>query len=158
MVGEIGASPGHSSVSHKSFFGFLQPACWVSGLPASFLKSPESNQADQRAKTALFEAADAPAEAVAGGAVDDGAAGSLEEVEEVDEELGQGFVFAGLAGEDEEEFTAVSAADGVENGVERPALVGEEGQADEVAAEGGEVGEEVGEGGSGGQMSREGEN
>ncbi len=60
---------------------------------------------------AFFEAADAPAEGVAGGAVDDGAAAALEQVEQVDEELGDGFVFAGLAGEDEEEFTAVAAED-----------------------------------------------
>ena len=55
---------------------------------------------------AFFEATNDAAEAVAGCAEDDGAAAALEEVEEVDEELGKGFVFTGLAGKDEEEFAA----------------------------------------------------
>ncbi len=60
--------------------------------------------------------------------------------------MGDGFIFAGLAGEDEEEFAAVVVADGVEDGVEGLELVVVEGQADEMAAERGEVGEERGEG------------
>ena len=52
---------------------------------------------------AVFEAVEARAQDVTGGAVDDAGAGALEEVEEAGEELGDGFVFAGLAGEDEQE-------------------------------------------------------
>lgn len=36
-------------------------------------------------------------------------------------------------------YAAVTAADGIEDGLERPELVGVEGQADEVAVEGGKV-------------------
>ena len=90
----------------------------------------------------MFEAADAAAEAVADGPVDDGPTLELEQVHEVDEELGDGFVFAGLAGEDEEELAAVAVQYAVEDGADGLELVVVEGQLEDVAAEGGDVEED----------------
>jgi hypothetical protein len=90
---------------------------------------------------AFFEAADAPAEGVADGAVDDGSAAALKQVEQLDEQMGDGFVFAGLAGEDEEEFVALAAEDAGDDGLEGVELVVVERQLEDVAGEGGRVAE-----------------
>ncbi len=84
----------------------------------------------------FFEAADATADVVADGGVDDVAAGAVQEVEEVGEELGDGFVFAGLAGHDEEDFVAAVVVDAVDDGAGGVELVGVEGGLEDVAGEG----------------------
>jgi hypothetical protein len=80
---------------------------------------------------AFFKAAQTTAKAVSGGGEDHAAASTAEEVEQVNEEVGDGFVFAGLAGEEEEVFTAVLVADAFEDGVEGLQLVGVEGTAED---------------------------
>jgi hypothetical protein len=72
----------------------------------------------------FFEAAQATADVVADGGVDDAAAGAGVDVEEIDEELGDCFVFAGLAGHNDQEFMATMEADRFDDGASGLKLVG----------------------------------
>ena len=68
---------------------------------------------------------------------------AVQEVEEVGEELGEGFVFAGLAGHDEEDFVAAVVGDAVHDGAGGIELVGVEGGLQDVAGEAFDVEEYV---------------
>lgn len=57
------------------------------------------------------------------GGEDHVATSALEKVEQVNEEVGDGFIFAGLAAEKKEEFTAAAVADAVDDGIEGLELV-----------------------------------
>ena len=91
---------------------------------------------------ALFEAAHAAAEAVAGGGEDHIAPFALQEVEQVDEQVGDGFVLAALAAEEEQVFTAVLVADAVDDRVERLELVVVEWQPQRAAGEESDISKE----------------
>lgn len=91
----------------------------------------------------LLQPSHAPAQPVADRAVDDLAAVALEDGQQVDQQMGDGLVFARLAGEDEEEFAAAAIEYRVDDGAQGFDLVGVEGHADEDAREGGDVGQEV---------------
>jgi hypothetical protein len=60
--------------------------------------------------------------------------------------VGDGFVFAGLAAEDEEVFTAMAVEDAVSDGGQWPALVVVEGEIEDGVGEVGDVGEAEGGG------------
>ena len=93
---------------------------------------------------ALLQAAHAAAETVAGGGEDHIAPFAAQDIEHVDEQVGHRFVFAGLAAEEEQVFTAVLLADAVDDRVERPELVVVERQAQGMAREKGDVMKEAG--------------
>jgi hypothetical protein len=103
----------------------------------------------ERVVEAGLQALDAETQGVAGGGVDDVAAGAVVEVEEVDEELGDSFVFAGLAGEDEEEFEASAMEDALQDGAGGLELVGSQGELEDQVGEGIQVGEQFQRSGGG---------
>jgi hypothetical protein len=76
----------------------------------------------------FIEAANAAAEAIAGGGEDHVASFEAQEIEHVDEQVGHGFVFTALAAEEKEVLTAVLVVNAVDDGVERLKLVVVKGQ------------------------------
>ena len=95
----------------------------------------------------LFQAADATADVVADGGVDDVAAGAVQQVEQVAQKLGDRFIFAGLAGHDEQDFVATGTGYAVHNGAGGVELVGVERGLQNVAREGFDVEQDVAGGG-----------
>ena len=125
VIGRFAAGGGLGMAGEEDDGGFAQDtargtAGFVPLVPVKGIVEP------------LFETVKAAAEAVAGGGEDHAAPFAAHQVEQVDEEMGNGFVFAGLATEEEKVLTAVLVADAVDDGVERLQLVGVEGQANDL--------------------------
>jgi len=67
----------------------------------------------------------------------------LEQIEEVDEEVGHGLVLAGLARKDDEELQAAPVEDRIDHGADRGELVVVEARLEDGAGEGSGVREQV---------------
>ena len=116
MVGRFAARSSLGMVGEESHGGVAQdtarrprrfaPMVAVEGVVEPFLQ-------------ALYPAA----QAIARGCENHIASFALQEIEQINEQVGHGFVLATLAAKEEEVFTAVLVADAVDDGVERPELV-----------------------------------
>jgi hypothetical protein len=116
MMGGLASSGGGRMAGDKGHAGGAQAPAVGLGALGPFAGIPHVVEP-------LLEAVDAQGQVDADRPVDDGGTDALEEVQEVDQELGDGLVLPGLAGEDEQELEALLLEDRVENSVERCELV-----------------------------------
>jgi len=132
VVGGFAAGVGLGMAGHEDDGGFAEGAAGGPSLALPLAGVPIVVEM-------FFEAADAAADVVGDGGVDYVAAGAVEEVEQVHKELGDGFVFAGLAGHNEQDFIAAGVGDAIHDGAGGFELVGVEGRFEDVVGEEGYV-------------------